>query len=263
MPLELPELPLIPESARTPQVEALLRVIELQRLTLEGQAERLVALERENAELKERIARLEKNSSNSSKPPSSDITKPKEEQRQPGKRKIGAQPGHKANWRREFCPEEIDRRRKLHIVHCPKCSTKLQPAGEVIVHQQAELVEKPVIVTEYQLHGGHCPCCKKTVYPALPQGVVPDQLLGPGIISLLGYMKAAMGVSISELAEFSSEVLKLDISRGAVQNAIFRVSEALKPVYEELAQAVPQQKADVPFKGFFPCTNVSPLTFQH
>ena len=34
--------------------------------------------------LQEKVARLEKNSSTSSKPPSSDITKPAEEQRQPG-----------------------------------------------------------------------------------------------------------------------------------------------------------------------------------
>ena len=198
MPLKLPELPSIPESERTPLVEALLQIIEVQRLMLEGQAERVAGQERritelesENAQLKERIARLEKNSSNSSKPPSSDITKPKEEQRQPGKRKIGAQPGHKANWRMEFSSEELDRCKKLKLLHCPECRTKLEPTDDVIIHQQAELVAKPVIVTEYQLHGGHCPCCNKTVYPALPQGVIPGQLLGPRVLALFGYMKAA------------------------------------------------------------------------
>lgn len=243
MPLKLPELPPIPEAERTPLVEALLVIIEIQRQSLESQERRITELEIENRQLKERIARLEKNSSNSSKPPSSDITKPKEEQRQPGKRKIGAQPGHKANWRREFRAEEIDRRKKLKLSQCPECRTKLQPIADIKIHQQAELVEKPVIITEYRLHGGHCPCCKKTVYPALPPGVIPGQLLGPRILTLFGYMKAAMGVSISELAEFSTDVLKLDICRGAVQNAIFQVSDALKPAYEELAQAVPAQKA--------------------
>ena len=243
MALELPALPPIPESERTPLVEALLQIIDLQQQRIAALEVRVSELESENAQLKERISRLEKNSSNSSKPPSSDITKPKEEQRQPGKRKIGAQPGHKANWRREFRPDEIDRRKKLKLSQCPECSTKLQPSEDAIIHHQAELVKKPVIVTEYQLHGGHCPCCNKTVYPALPQGVIPGQLLGPRIISLFGYMKAAMGVSISELAEFSRDVLKLDICRGAVQNAIFQVSDALKPAYEELAQAVPAQKA--------------------
>ena len=230
-------VPVIPERGRTSLVEALLRIIEVQRSMLDAQSARITELEKE-------VAGLKKNSSNSSKPPSSDITRPKEEQRQRGKRKIGAQRGHRANWRREFREEEIDRRVPLNLSRCPRCSSELgEERGAVRVHRQAELVEKPVQVTEYQLRGRHCPCCNKTVYPSLPPGVLPGQLLGPRLLSLFGYMKAAMGVSISELAEFSREVLTLDVSRGAVQNAIFQVSDALKPPYEELAHAVPVQKA--------------------
>ena len=112
MVLEAFEIPEINEDERTPLVELLLSVI--QQCTL-----KLQELEAENAKLKERIARLEKNSSNSSKPPSSDITKPKNEQRQPGKRKIRAQPGHQANWRLKFKEEEIDRHRKLQLSRVP------------------------------------------------------------------------------------------------------------------------------------------------
>ncbi len=238
------ELPPIPDSERTPLVELLLRIIELQQERIISLEQRVSELESENALLKERIARLEKNSSNSSKPPSSDITKPKEEQRQPGKRKVGAQPGHKANWRREFREDEIGRRRKIKISWCPECHNKLkQRLDEVVVHQQAELVKNPVIVTEYQLHGGFCRCCNKVVYPPLPDGVIPGQLFGPRLLTLFGFMKAEMGVSVSELAEFSAEVLKLKISRGAVQNCIFRVSDAIKAAYDELAQAIPKQTA--------------------
>ena len=251
MALVLPELPPIPDSERTPLVEALLQIIEIQRTLLNAQEERLqlqeqriAELESENALLKERIARLEKNSSNSSKPPSSDITKPKKEQRQRGKRKIGAQPGHKANLRRKFEDEEIDRREQLTVSQCPDCQARLeQEMDAVIIHHQAELVEKPVIITEYQLQGSFCPCCNKTVYPSLPEGVIPGQLLGPRLLSLFGYMKAAMGISITELGEFSAEVFNLALCRGAVQKAIFRASDALAPAYQELGQAVPQQKA--------------------
>lgn len=42
-------------------------------------------LERKVAELERTVARLSKNSTNSSKPPSSDITRPKAQQRQQGK----------------------------------------------------------------------------------------------------------------------------------------------------------------------------------
>ena len=60
---------------------------------LEGIIKKLLE---DNAQLKERIAILEKHSGNSSKPPSSDIVKPpKDKDRRRKRRKIGAQKGHK------------------------------------------------------------------------------------------------------------------------------------------------------------------------
>jgi hypothetical protein len=57
----------------------------------------------------EQIARLSKNSSNSSKPPSSDIVKPPQPRSvQKARRKIGGQPGHAKYERPPFAPEQID-----------------------------------------------------------------------------------------------------------------------------------------------------------
>ena len=73
------------------------RVIELEEL-LKKALEEIVSLKTENARLKEEnaalkdaIAVLKKNSSNSSKPPSSDIIKPPKEHKNNENRKIGAQ----------------------------------------------------------------------------------------------------------------------------------------------------------------------------
>ena len=77
----------------------------------------IIQLVAENNELKEtikqlqeRIARLEKNSNTSSKPPSSDIVKPKRGVKTSirKKRKHGGQPGHRKFSRPAFKPEEID-----------------------------------------------------------------------------------------------------------------------------------------------------------
>lgn len=59
--------------------------------------------------LEEKIARLEKNSSNSSKPPSSDIINPKPENKKKRKRKIGGQKGHPKHRRPLFKASEIDK----------------------------------------------------------------------------------------------------------------------------------------------------------
>ncbi|MFI4910571.1 MAG: DUF6444 domain-containing protein, partial [Sedimentisphaeraceae bacterium JB056] len=64
---------------------------------------RVKELEKENQFLREEIARLKKNSGNSSMSPSSDIVKPtsRPSPKNP-KRKQGAQRGHKKHSRREF-----------------------------------------------------------------------------------------------------------------------------------------------------------------
>ena len=63
----------------------------------------------ENQELCERIARLEKNSSNSSKPPSSDIINPKPTLKNGRKRRHGGQRGHKKYSREPFTSDQIDK----------------------------------------------------------------------------------------------------------------------------------------------------------
>jgi len=82
----------------------------------------------EIARLKAEIAILKKNSQNSSKPPSSDIVKPKtktEKNNKKIKRKIGAQPGHKQHLRTPIAPELIDEIVKLELTNCPDCNQKL------------------------------------------------------------------------------------------------------------------------------------------
>ena len=107
-----PEPVINPEKIATLE-EALLVI----RFLLEENAK----LRAENVELRERIARLEKNSQNSSKPPSSDITKPPHERRRPGKRKIGGQTGHQRHLRKLLPAEEVDEVAELRLERCPDC----------------------------------------------------------------------------------------------------------------------------------------------
>ena len=59
--------------------------------------------------LEEKIARLERNSSNSPKPPSNDIINPKSSNKKKKKPKCGGQLGHKKHNRQPFAPEQIDK----------------------------------------------------------------------------------------------------------------------------------------------------------
>ena len=60
------------------------------------------------ATLEKQVAELSKNSSNSSKPPSSDIVKPAKPKPTTGSARQGGQPGHKGISRQPFESNQID-----------------------------------------------------------------------------------------------------------------------------------------------------------
>ena len=98
------------------------RIAELE-AQLKRRDERIAELEKQVAELMEqvgkltdKVVKLSKNSSNSSKPPSSDIIKPPRNTRSNKPRKIGAQPRHTKHERPLFSAEEIDDFQS-HIIH--------------------------------------------------------------------------------------------------------------------------------------------------
>src|SRR4030043_2063782 len=100
--------------------------------------------------LQQEIARLKKNSRNSSKPPSSDIVKPNRNGTSQAKhgRKIGGQQGHPRQERAAFAPEDVDRVIPYEL--SPAQRRGLIPLKQWFVRQQVDLADKLYIVTEYR-----------------------------------------------------------------------------------------------------------------
>ena len=201
------------------------------------------ALVSENTALKVKIARLEKNSSTSSKPPSSDIVKPKAEQRQPGLRKRGGQPGHPGVKRVLPPSESMDAWRDLPLKACPDCQhpVSVDPQAPVRVQQQFELRESPVFATEFTRPGHFCPHCRRTVYAPLPEGVRPDEVCGPRLESLIAWLKADLGASYTKIEAFTRGILGVTLARSTLCAVVRRASEGLRESVETLERAVPTQ----------------------
>lgn len=186
--------------------------------------------------LQEKVARLEKNSSTSSKPPSSDITKPSNEQRRPGERKIGAQARHPGKQRDMLPPEQVERKVLPAPEQCPGCGGSLEEPQDLteLIQQTVELKEKPVEAIEYHCPGRWCSKCGKMHYAPLPEGVIEGQLFGPRLQALIAYMKGNLGASYTELSQFCTDVLGIEVSRGMLCRVIARVNQALGTPYQEL-----------------------------
>jgi transposase len=196
--------------------------------------------------LEAQVASLKKNSGNSSKPPSSDIIKPTplKERRKKLKRKIGAQPGHKKQERPPLPPEQIDVIQEHQHEVCPECGGEVsqleQPASSL---QQMELVAKPVVVTEHRSRTCHCAKCDKNFTAPIPTAIQNAGLIGPHLTALTAYLKGACHCSFSTIQKYYRDVLLTDISRGMLAKLCRKVSASLRPAYEDLLQALPQENS--------------------
>src|SRR5271166_5616356 len=101
---------------------------------LDAQEARLKALEATVARLQAQIAAARKDSSTSSKPPSSDIVKPPKPELPEGqdKRHIGGQPGHPKHERPLIPPDLLTTPPYDYFFPeiCPDCGHGLRPAGD-------------------------------------------------------------------------------------------------------------------------------------
>ena len=195
---------------------------------------RIEALEAQNA-------RLRKDSSNSHKPPSSDIVKPpRPAPRRGKKRKRGGQPGHSRHERPSFLPHEIDEIRNYALDRCPDCGGVLKPGSAPPgVVQQVELVQKPVIVTEHRAPTYWCPHCQKLHRAPLPDGVRAAGLVGPRLTALVAWLKGGAHASYTTIQTLLRDVLEVRLSRGQLVRLVQKARGALQPAYAELRAALP------------------------
>lgn len=202
-------------------------------------------LRSKNDVLERIVAKLSKNSSNSSKPPSSDdITKPRPKKREKGQGKIGAQPGHPRHERPVFPEEKIDEFHDYRLNACPECNypdVKFLDLPPRVI-QQMELKELVVTRQEHRAYAIWCERCGKTHYHPFPPEVVKEGLLKERLTALVAYMKYVDHASYSTIRKFIRDVLKEKVSRGYLRKVIAKVSHSLDESYEELLHRLPLEQ---------------------
>ena len=204
---------------------------------LEAEAAQLRALV---AQLQNELAALRKNSSTSSKPPSSDIVKPaaaKPRLRGKRKRKRGGQFGHRKHARPAFTPERID---KVIAYELPD-TTGFRPLNNWRVIQQVELVDRPFVITEHRARRYRCRRTGRMITAPLPKAVVRAGLLGPRLSALVAYQKGGCHMSYRTIQRFLRDVLGVSLSTGHLAKVLRKASRAMAGAYDQLADALPDQ----------------------
>lgn len=206
-----------------------------------GFEKQVALLEAEVEKLRERV---NKNSHNSSKPPSSDPPQkrnyPKPE---PSGEKKGGRKGHHGHGRNLKPLEAVSRVVKSVPRVCKACGAEL--TGEDSQPERHQICEVPRIVAEiveYQRHTLDCSICgaqNRAEWPVeMPKGNFGERLQ-----ALIGYLGGRFGVSQRDMAEMLETIFEVKISLGSIPAQEQRVNQALKEPVEAAQAHVQKQTA--------------------
>jgi transposase len=226
---------LVPVEGERPNREQL---IELARTDPAAIADLVLALWDRVVALEAKVAALERNSRNSSKPPSSDSgnfsnpPKPKSGRTKSG-RKPGGQAGHRGHTLHQVTePDKVVEHRFGPGELCPKCGVALMPGDEPAApdcscdhFEKRQVFELPAVrieVTEHQAQKLCCPNCGETLTAPFPEGVTAPVQYGPKLQAAGLYLGGYQLIPYQRLGEIFSDLFGCRLSGGTLANFVRR-----------------------------------------
>ncbi len=195
-------------------------------------------LARQQQQILELQARLGKNSTNSSKPPSSDgLGKPAPKSlRVAGQRPIGAPKGHSGNTLRQS--EAADRIiEHFGPAQCSACQRVLRNHHVI---ERRQVLELPVLraqVIEHQRMRAICPC--GAVHAGVfPVGVTAPVQYGPRLKAVCVNLNQQHLVPLARTCEFLADTFGVAVSETSVLAFTHEAAQVLQPICQQIAQAV-------------------------
>ena len=187
--------------------------------------EQILLMQKEIERLEEKI---NKNSNNSSKPPSTD-QKSNTPDKNRKKRKTS-----NGKHRPLFPKDQVDHTVECTAKICPCCSSvdiKELDINEIL--QQVELPEIKAIITEYILKKYQCCSCRNNFKADLPKGI-PNSVFGAKLMGLVSILTGTYHLAKREAIQLVKDLYDVDIGLGSIPNIEQRVTKALDTVCERI-----------------------------
>jgi transposase len=217
---------------------------ELEKFDKEQLIDLLLLLFEQNAALELRVAELEErinqNSTNSSKPPSSDgydKPSPKSLRKKSGK-KPGGQYGHQGHGLK--ISREIKRTVEIKPEICPCCGNDLhgQEGKRVESRYEHEIPEVTVETTRYDVFERQCPQCGTVSRGGFPERVTGTQQYGPRLRAYMVMLLQYGMVGMQRLKNIIAALFGVRISEGTIASTVGRCAGRLGEAVEAIKGAV-------------------------
>lgn len=214
------------------------RIAELERLLVEA----MLTIDRLQKRVAELEAQIKQNSSNSSKPPSSDIKRKRKPPAEPTGRQKGGQPEHEGKTREVVPAEQVDVLTDVDPEQCERCGESLSKAARrnAIIRQFCETPAFKALVHQLNLWSKVCPKCGKVNRAQAPAGT-PKGAFGPNLQARTALLSGRFRMTKREIVVFHKAFHGVNMSLGSVHACCKAVSEAVAEtvhgIHEELKQA--------------------------
>lgn len=202
---------------------------------IQNQAEQIEVLKAQVAHLSTEVERLNrqvaKNSTNSSKPPSSDgMQKPQpKSRREKGKRPSGGQVGHRGETLKMVAmPDAVVVHALMTCCHCQHDLSKTS-VERVVKRQVFDLPPMRLHVHEHQAEVKRCPGCGQRSGAAFPQGVNAPTQYGCQVLAHAAYLNSYHLIPSARVREWFADCLGQTVSEGTIERATAQLAEAVAP----------------------------------
>ncbi len=221
-----------------PEVQAYLRALEASLENVEVLEAKVHALQEQVRTLEER---LNQNSRNSSRPPSSDPPQSQRPKRPRSQRRRGGQPGHPGHTHTLIPVEDVHQVVPIKPEQCASCHAPLLGADPTpFRHQVLEIPPIEPVVTEYQWHQLVCPDCGVTTRAPWPKGV-PSGTYGPRVHATVALCSGSYRLSKRTTVQAMDDFFGVPMSVGTISQSEKTTTEVLAESVEEARAYVPEQ----------------------
>lgn len=193
---------------------------------------RIEELEKENMELKSRLAQ---NSNNSNRPPSSDGLKKRPAFPRKKGKATGGQKGHKGKTLEMVASPD-------HVVqHAPvkcQCGQSLKRVMKHTIQRRQifDLPEPKLEVTEHQLEGCFCPNCQRFNVGEFPPEAPSRVQYGNGVRALSVLLNTGLNMPLGKVRQFFADIFGYDLNDSTQLTAHQKCYDLMGPGEDRLRQ---------------------------